>query len=390
MVKEDLGKFKILKTQGKARRGELTTYHGVVQTPVFMPVGTRGTVKAMLPEEIAAMGFEIILGNTYHLHLRPGENLIKKLGGLHKFMNWKKAILTDSGGFQVFSLSKLRKISEDGVNFQSSYDGNPCFLSPETSMQIQADLGADIIMSFDECTPFPAEKEVARKSMELSMRWARRSKEALLKISPDKTHLFFGIVQGGMHLDLRKESADFLTELDCDGVAIGGLSVGEPIPLMHEMVEAVAPFLPQNKPRYLMGVGTPRDLIVAINSGVDMFDCVIPTRNARNGSLFTSEGVLIIKQAQYADDPRPLDRLWQEVAVLGGCPTDLCRFAGPLWEAPDTVRIGSSGRLHSWDTPSFIRVRRAAASPATPMLPASSTPAVRCDPRAASFALFHF
>ena len=307
MVKEDLGKFKILKTQGKARRGELTTYHGVVQTPVFMPVGTRGTVKAMLPEEIAAMGFEIILGNTYHLHLRPGENLIKKLGGLHKFMNWKKAILTDSGGFQVFSLSKLRKISEDGVNFQSSYDGNPCFLSPETSMQIQADLGADIIMSFDECTPFPAEKEVARKSMELSMRWARRSKEALLKISPDKTHLFFGIVQGGMHLDLRKESADFLTELDCDGVAIGGLSVGEPIPLMHEMVEAVAPFLPQNKPRYLMGVGTPRDLIVAINSGVDMFDCVIPTRNARNGSLFTSEGVLIIKQAQYADDPRPLD-----------------------------------------------------------------------------------
>jgi queuine tRNA-ribosyltransferase len=296
-------KFKILHKSGNARLGVLATHHGEIQTPVFMPVGTKGTVKSMLPEELENIGFEIILGNTYHLHLRPGEKLVQKLGGLHKFMNWPKSILTDSGGFQVFSLSKLRKITEDGAHFQSHYDGAPCFISPEVSMQIQMDLGSDIIMAFDECTPYPATREQVLSSMELSMRWAERSRIAMTT----KSSLFFGIVQGGMYLDLRSKSIDALKNIDCDGIAIGGLSVGEPIEMMHELVSAIGPQLPEDKPHYLMGVGTPYDLLVGINNGIDMFDCVLPTRNARNGSIFTSQGALSIKQARYAEDPKPLD-----------------------------------------------------------------------------------
>lgn len=298
-----MSRFTIKAKSGKARRAELSTAHGIVQTPVFMPVGTKGTVKAILPQELKEIGFEIILGNTYHLHLRPGEKVVEKLGGLHRFMNWDRAVLTDSGGFQVFSLSKLRKVREDGVSFQSHYDGSSCFLSPESSMKIQMALGSDIIMAFDECTPYPASIETAAESMRLSMRWAERSREAMTR----NESLFFGIVQGGMHLDLRVESLEFLKQLQCDGIAIGGLSVGEPINVMHEMTKTLGPQLPEDKPRYLMGVGTPLDLLVAIDSGIDMFDCVIPTRNARNGALYTSKGVLSIKQAQYTEDPSPLD-----------------------------------------------------------------------------------
>lgn len=293
----------MIKKSGNARRGRLQTHHGTIDTPVFMPVGTKATVKAMLPEELQEIGFQIILGNTYHLHLRPTEKVVKAMGGLHKFMNWPKAILTDSGGFQVFSLSGMRKLTEDGVEFQSHYDGSKNYLSPESSMQIQMDLGADIIMAFDECTPYPCEYEDAKKSMELSMRWAKRSREAMTR----KESLFFGIVQGGMHLDLRRKSVEELSELNCDGIAIGGLSVGEPVEMMHEMVTKIGLLLPEDKPHYLMGVGTPLDLLVGINNGIDMFDCVMPTRNARNGSVFTSQGTLSIKQAQYTQDPAPLD-----------------------------------------------------------------------------------
>jgi queuine tRNA-ribosyltransferase len=304
-------RFSLLKKSGNARLGLLQTHHGEVQTPVFMPVGTKGTVKAMLTSELEEIGFQIILGNTYHLHLRPGERIVHETGGLHNFMNWKRGILTDSGGFQVFSLAKLRKLNEDGVTFQSHYDGSPCFLSPETSMKIQMDLGSDIIMSFDECTPYPATIEEAQKSMELSMRWAKRSRDAMTL----KTSLFFGIVQGGMHLELRKKSVEALNEIDCDGIAIGGLSVGEPLELMHEMTSKLGPLLPEEKPHYLMGVGTPLDLLIGINSGIDMFDCVMPTRMARNGSLFTSKGQINIKQAQYSNDPKPLDE---------NCPCPTC------------------------------------------------------------------
>jgi queuine tRNA-ribosyltransferase len=295
--------FEVLKKSQKARRGRLKTHHGVVETPVFMPVGTKGTVKAMPVESLHEIGFKIILGNTYHLHLRPGEGIVSEMGGLHKFMNWDRSILTDSGGFQVFSLSKIRKLTEEGVEFRSHYDGSKLFLSPEKSMEIQMNLQSDIIMAFDECTPFPAEYEQAQKSMELSMRWALRSKQAMTR----KESLFFGIVQGGMFLDLRKKSVEALSEINPDGFAIGGLSVGEPLELMHEMVNEVVPLLPEEKPHYLMGVGTPLDLLVGINAGVDMFDCVIPTRNARNGLCYTSRGTVVIKQAQYMRDPAPLD-----------------------------------------------------------------------------------
>jgi queuine tRNA-ribosyltransferase len=296
-------RFSLLKMCGRARRGELTTHHGIIQTPVFMPVGTKGTVKAMLTKELREIGFEIILGNTYHLHLRPGEETVKAVGGLHQFMNWQNGILTDSGGFQVFSLAKLRKITEDGVSFQSHYDGTTCFLSPEVSMKIQMDLGSDIIMAFDECTPYPATIEEAGKSMELSMRWALRSRNAMTL----QSSLFFGIVQGGMHLELRKKSIELLKEMNCDGIALGGLSVGEPLSLMHEMTRSLGPLLPPELPHYLMGVGTPLDLLIGIDSGIDMFDCVMPTRMARNGSLFTSQGQINIKKADYAKDGGPLD-----------------------------------------------------------------------------------
>ncbi len=297
------GKFEVLAQDGQARAARLETARGPIETPVFMPVGTRATVKAMLPEELKAMGAQILLGNTYHLHLRPGEKTIARLGGLHKFMNWEGPILTDSGGFQVFSLSQLNKVTEEGVEFKSHLDGSRCFLSPESSMQIQMDLGADIIMAFDECLPHPSPREKIRESMDLTLRWLKRSKAAMTR----EQSLLFGIVQGGLDLDLRKESLEQITSVDLPGYALGGFSVGEPIELMHDLVKEVGPLMPAHKPRYLMGVGTPLDLILAIDSGIDMFDCVMPTRVARNGTLFTWSGKVHIKRQEYKEDPRPLD-----------------------------------------------------------------------------------
>lgn len=297
------GHFEVLGTHGHARAARLQTAHGSIDTPVFMPVGTRATVKAMTPEELKDLGTQILLGNTYHLHLRPGEGTIKQLGGLHKFMNWFGPILTDSGGFQVFSLSELRKLTEEGCEFRSHLDGSKLFLSPEKSIEIQMDLGADIIMAFDECPPYPATREQIMTSMDLTIRWLKRSKARMDR----KESLLFGIVQGGLDYDLRMISMEKTLAVDLPGYALGGLSVGEPIPLMHELVRKVAHHLPQNKPRYLMGVGTPLDLITAVDAGIDMFDCVMPTRVARNGTMFTSEGRISIKREQYKADPNPLD-----------------------------------------------------------------------------------
>ncbi len=300
---QNLGQFTLKNVQGEARRGQLVTHHGAIETPVFMPVGTKATVKAMLPEELKALGAQIILGNTYHLHLRPGEDIIEELGGLHKFMNWHGPILTDSGGFQVFSLSQLRTLTEEGVTFRSHLDGSKYFISPEKSMEIQMKLGADIIMAFDECPPYPSTEEDIRKSMELTYRWLVRSKDAMTR--PES--LLFGIVQGGLFEKSRRESLEQITSVDLPGYALGGVSVGEPIPLMHEIVYKTAPYMPKNKPRYLMGVGTPIDLIMCVDAGIDMFDCVLPTRVARNGTLFTWQGKVSIKREQYKRDPKPLD-----------------------------------------------------------------------------------
>ena len=296
-------KFSLKANDGMARRGELEFPRGTVSTPAFMPVGTYGTVKAMTPEELTLAGADIILGNTYHLMLRPGTEIVQKHGSLHDFMNWSGPILTDSGGFQVFSLGDVTTISEEGVLFKSPLNGDKVMLTPERSMQVQRELGADIVMIFDECTPYPATEEEASISMQLSMRWARRSKDA----HGDNPAALFGIVQGGMHEHLRKESVAGLTDIGFDGYAIGGLSVGEPKELMREVVGYTSVVLPENKPRYLMGVGTPIDLLEAIALGVDMFDCVMPTRNARNGHLFTSEGVVRIRNARHRDSTRPLD-----------------------------------------------------------------------------------
>jgi queuine tRNA-ribosyltransferase len=298
-----LGQFKLHKKSGKARRATFMTHHGSFETPTFMAVGTKATVKAMTPEELKECGTQVVLGNTYHLHLRPGEKLIKKLGGLHKFMNWHGPILTDSGGFQVFSLSSLRKMSEEGVEFRSHLDGAKHFLSPETSIQIQMDLGADIIMAFDECLGYPATDDQIKKSMDLTHRWLVRSKSAMQR--PES--LLFGIVQGGLSLEHRKYSMEQVTSVDLPGYALGGFSIGEPIHLMHELLPEVAPLMPENKPRYLMGVGTPLDLIISIDSGIDMFDCVMPTRVARNGTLYTWQGKVSIKRNEYKEDPGPLD-----------------------------------------------------------------------------------
>jgi queuine tRNA-ribosyltransferase len=281
----------------------LTTTHGTIETPIFMPVGTQATVKAMTPEELQEAGAQIILANTYHLYLRPGHTLIDRLGGLHGFMNWKGPILTDSGGFQVFSLGELRKISEEGVRFRSHIDGSAHFISPETAIEIQESLGSDIIMCFDECPPYPADFAYVRRSMELTGRWARRCKE----VHRREGQALFGIVQGGMYPELRKESATQLREIGFDGYALGGLSVGEEKQVMHEMLEQCAPFLPEDQPRYVMGIGAPEDLVEAVHCGYDMFDCVMPTRNARNGMLFTSRGRINIKGAIYAEDQSPLD-----------------------------------------------------------------------------------
>ena len=295
--------FELVATDGAARSGQLRLPRGTVRTPVFMPVGTYGTVKALTSEELVGLGADIILGNTYHLMLRPGTDIIGAHNGLHEFMNWQRPILTDSGGFQVFSLGALRKISEQGVTFRSPLNGDEVFLSPEISMQVQADLGADIVMIFDECTPYPSDETASRDSMALSLRWAARSKAA----HEGNDAALFGIVQGGTYQSLRAESASALIELGFDGYAIGGLSVGEPKAAMLEVLEYTAPMLPADKPRYLMGVGTPTDLLTGIAAGIDMFDCVMPTRNARNGHLFTSRGVIRIRNAPHRSDPGPLD-----------------------------------------------------------------------------------
>ncbi len=297
--------FELLKTDGQARRGTLTLAHGTVQTPVFMPVGTYGTVKAMTPQSLHDIGAQICLGNTFHLWLRPGLEVIRAHGGLHDFMGWNKPILTDSGGFQVFSLGALRKITEEGVKFSSPIDGAKLFLTPEESMRIQHTLNSDIVMIFDECTPYPATVDEAAKSMRLSLRWAQRSIDEHRHLG--NGNALFGIVQGGMYETLRDESLAGLDEMGFDGMAIGGLSVGEPKEDMARILAHTAPKLPAHKPRYLMGVGTPEDLVHAVSQGIDMFDCVMPTRNARNGHLFTRYGDLKIKNAIHRQDTGPLD-----------------------------------------------------------------------------------
>ncbi|HEX7055617.1 MAG TPA: tRNA guanosine(34) transglycosylase Tgt [Bacilli bacterium] len=298
--------YELIKTckQSGARLGRLHTPHGVIDTPVFMPVGTQATVKAMSPEELKAMNAHIILSNTYHLFLRPGHEVVREAGGLHRFMNWDRSILTDSGGFQVFSLSENRKISEEGVEFRSHLNGDKLFLSPEKAMEIENALGADIIMAFDECPPYPAEYDYVKQSLERTTRWAER---CLQSHARPHDQALFAIVQGGVYKDLRKTSAYQLTSMDFPGYAIGGLSVGEPKPMMYEMLESVIPLLPANKPRYLMGVGSPDALLEGVVRGIDMFDCVLPTRIARNGTTMTSRGRLVIRNARYARDFGPLD-----------------------------------------------------------------------------------
>lgn len=323
-------KFQVLAQEGHARAGVLTTRRGEVETPVFMPVGTAGTVKGIRFEQLEAADLDarIILGNTYHLWLRPGIDVIKECGGLHNFIGWERAMLTDSGGFQVWSLAEIRKITEEGTEFRSHIDGALCFLSPEISMEVQTALGAEIAMAFDECPPGEASTEVARRSMELTLRWAKRSKDAFdaaqtvrLPIDTNDSGLsgkqaLFGIIQGSSHLDLRRESLERTVEIGFDGYAIGGLSVGEEKPVMLEIIEEIAPRMPADRPRYLMGVGTPEDLIEAVARGVDMFDCVLPTRNGRTGQAFTSRGKLNIKNARFALDTAPLDE---------SCSCSVCR-----------------------------------------------------------------
>lgn len=304
-------RFYIKHIDNKSRTGAIETVRGVVNTPAFMPVGTQGTVKAMSPEELKEIGAEIILSNTYHLYLRPGHETIHQLGGLHKFINWSGPILTDSGGFQVYSLSSLRRITEDGVEFRSHIDGSLHFLSPERAMEIQAMLGSDIAMTFDECTPYPAEYEYAVKSLELTTKWAGRCRDWLMARSSwlieEKQQALFGIIQGGMYKDLRKKSLEELMGIGFDGYAAGGLSVGESKEEMYEVIEFIAPLMPEDRPRYLMGVGDLVDVLVAVENGFDMFDCVMPTRNARNGTLFTSKGKISIKSTEFKADPEPLD-----------------------------------------------------------------------------------
>jgi len=299
-------RYELIKTcaQSGARLGRLHTPHGIIETPTFMPVGTQATVKAMTPLELKEIGAEIILSNTYHLFIRPGHKLIKKFGGLHGFMNWDRPILTDSGGFQVFSLNELRKITEEGVVFRSHLDGTKHFFTPEFVMEIQEALGADIIMAFDECTPWPCEHDYAKKSLERTARWLKRCKDSHQN---SENQALFGIIQGGTFKDLRIESAKLTTNIELPGYAIGGLSVGEPKDIMNEVLEYTVPEMPKDKPRYLMGVGSPDCLIDGVLRGIDMFDCVLPTRIARNGTVMTSNGKLVIRNAEYAEDHEPLD-----------------------------------------------------------------------------------
>lgn len=306
--------FQLLKQSGNVRRGVLKTAHGEIQTPFFMTIGTVGAIKGLTPDEIRELGGQVILANTYHLHLRPSEEVVAKAGGLHKFMNWDGMILTDSGGYQVFSLARIRKLTDEGVEFQSHIDGKKVFLTPEKAIEIQQKLGSDVMMCLDECAPYPAERKYVEKSLELTTKWAKRCKESGIRnkesadsrlLNPDS--LLFGIVQGGVYPDLRERSAKELTEIGFDGYALGGLSVGEPNELMYEIIEKTVPFLPEDKPRYLMGVGTPRDILEAVERGIDMFDCVLPTRNARHGWLFTSRGIVRIKNERYKEDFTPLD-----------------------------------------------------------------------------------
>lgn len=305
-----------------ARLGRLTLPHGVVETPVFMPVGTQGSVKAVSPRELEELGAQIILGNTYHLNLRPGMEIIRAFGSLHRFSNWKRPILTDSGGFQVFSLAKLRKIKEEGVYFQSHLDGSKCFIGPETSMEIQATLGSDIAMLFDECPPWPCGEREAEKSLELTLRWAARCKEWIVKHEPKTDNggrqLHFGIVQGSVYAGLRERAARELTAMEFDGYAVGGVSVGEPEVEMMRAVEHSVPFLPEDKPRYAMGLGTPPQIVEMIARGIDMFDCVIPTRMARHGAAFTAGGVLNMKNQKFRVDPGPIEEGCGCHACAGG------------------------------------------------------------------------
>ena len=298
-------RFELLRTEGAARRGRLELVHGTVETPVFMPVGTYGTVKAMTPEELANLGAQVVLGNTFHLMLRPGTEVIRAHGGLHGFMHWPGPILTDSGGFQVFSLADLRRMTEAGVHFRSPVNGDAVFLSPEISMQVQTALDADIVMAFDEFPPYPATEAQAAESMERSMRWARRSRTAFDELG--NRNALFGIAQGGTWPELRRRSVEALAEIGFDGYAVGGLAVGEPADARNAVLDAMSAWLPHDRPRYLMGVGTPADIVQAVARGIDMFDCVMPTRNARNGHLFTSQGVIKVRNAAHQADTSPLD-----------------------------------------------------------------------------------
>ena len=293
--------FELLKNAGKARRGRLTTAHGVIETPIFMPVGTQGSVKAVSPRELHELNAQIILGNTYHLFVRPGLDVIRHFGGLHRFMNWDGPILTDSGGYQIFSLAKLRKITDEGVHFQNHLDGTPTFISPEIAMEIQGTLGSDIAMVLDECPPYPCERDYAARSLDMTLKWAQRCKD----VKPTK-QLVFGIVQGATFADLRMQSAQALVEIEFDGYAIGGVSVGEPEEEMMRAIESSEPYLPADKPRYAMGLGTPPQMLEMIARGVDMFDCVLPTRIARNGTAFTTTGTMNLKNAEFTMDKKPI------------------------------------------------------------------------------------
>ncbi|MCI0430623.1 MAG: tRNA guanosine(34) transglycosylase Tgt [Rhodospirillales bacterium] len=322
--------FDLLAAAGAARRGRITTAHGTIETPAFMPVGTAATVKAMQPESVAATGAEILLGNTYHLMLRPGAERIERLGGLHRFMNWPRAILTDSGGYQVMSLAELRKVGEAGVTFRSHIDGQAHELTPELAIQIQHRLGSDIAMALDECTPHPIDEKGAAQSMRLSMRWAERCKSAF---QPRPGHGLFGIVQGSVYPDLRAESVASLARLGFDGYAVGGLAVGEGQAKMFEMLDLTVPLLPAERPRYLMGVGKPQDLVGAVRRGIDMFDCVLPTRSGRTGQAFTRRGAVNIRNARHLEDPRPLD----EVCACPACRNYSRAYLHHLWRAEEIL-----------------------------------------------------